>query len=297
MEAFSLSDVPAFAWSIIDTRRYEIAFILSAILFEIIVRSKAVTRLATKSYALDLFYAAFYRLGVFAVLLDLPLRAFLYDQLTVPVVESAPIWLKIAMYLLCLEVANYWIHRVSHASSFLWAFHQVHHSQEHLTIMSTYRNHPVDVFLRNNVGPVFFMFIFGIPPAIWLPVALLWDVNLNLSHLEVDWTYGPLKWVLVSPVYHSIHHSVESRHQGTNFAQTLSFLDRVFGTDDQTPRRPASVGLEGWTVRESFFAQVWAPIRGLVRHYRGLPEDDLAPLTLDPVDAAESSQAGPAESA
>ena len=234
----SLSDLPAFLWFVLDTRRYELGFIFAAVLFEVVVRSSAVKRLLSKSYALDLFYCAVYRLGVFTILLDRPLRDFLYEHLTFQLIAAAPIWVRVAMYLILLELANYWIHRLSHAIPFLWAFHQVHHSQDELTIMTTYRNHPVDILLRNFGGPILFMLLLGIPPEIWLPVSLLWDINLNLSHLEVGWTYGPLRWLLVSPVFHGIHHSVEGRHQASNFSQTLPILDIIFGTADTSSRRP-----------------------------------------------------------
>lgn len=284
------NDLAAFVWENILERRYEVAFIVAAIAFELIVRSHAATRLFSKSYGLDLIYAAFYRLGVFTVLLDRPLRTILYDNLTFQMFAEAPIWVRVAAYLIALDFANYWVHRIEHWSPSLWAFHQVHHSQEHLTIMATYRNHPIDTWLRSFVGPVLFMFFFGIPPAVWLPMAILWDVNLNLSHLDVNWRYGPLRWLLVSPVFHSIHHSVEERHQNRNFGMTLSIWDHLFGTADNTPDRPAAVGLPGWTVRESFVAHCVAPFRGIARHYRGLPMDDLAPLTPD-----EGARAAPSD--
>ena len=44
------------------------------------------------------------------------------------------------------------------------------------------------------------------------------------------------------------------------------------------------VGLDGWTVKESFLAQMWTPIVDLVHHYRGLPTSGLAALTFDPPD-------------
>ena len=274
---------------IADHFRYQLLFFAAAIGFEAGIRSDVVARLYSRSYLLDLLYAAFYRFGIFTLLLVDPVREYLYSHLTVPVFEGVPLWILAGLYLVLNDFASYWIHRLGHASAFFWAFHQVHHSVDQLTMMALYRTHPVDSWLRTVIAPAFFMFLLGVPPALWLPLSIVWDINLNLSHLEVPWTYGPLKWIFVSPVFHSVHHGIEARNHQVNFGMGLSLWDTIFGTADHKSGRPTVVGLPGWSVRESFLPHVWAPIRDLARHYRGLPTKELAPLRSDAPAAAESS--------
>ena len=274
----SSGDLLTYLADLLRSRRYEFGFVAGAVLLELLLRSRFARRLLSRGYLLDLTYCAIYRFGIYAVLLDRPINDFVFSHLTWHLMFGAPVWLRVVGYLFLLDFTNYWIHRVEHSVPALWAFHQVHHSQEQLSIMATYRNHPLDIWLRGFVGPAVFMVIFGVPPIVWFPLSLFWDVTLNLSHLEVGWTYGPLRWLLVSPVSHSIHHSVEDRHQHRNFGANLAIWDRLFGTADIGTERPTAVGLPGWQVRESMLAHCWAPIRGVARYYRGLPEHQLAPL-------------------
>ncbi len=273
-----MSDAWIVVRELLIARRFELAMIAGAILVEVAVRSRAARRLLPDGYLLDFGYCALYRLGIYGVLLDRPINNFLYSHVTWPPMFATPIWVRIIAYIILLDFANYWIHRIEHRVPALWAFHQVHHSQEHLSVMTTYRNHPLDVWMRGFIGPFITMLLVGLPPALWLWLQLLWEVTLNLSHLDVNWTYGPFGRLFVSPVYHAIHHSIEERHRNRNFGSNLVIWDRMFGTADWGMERPAAVGLPGWTVRNSILAHCWAPIRGLVRSWRGLPPDGLAPL-------------------
>ena len=286
----SAGDVFTFIGELLWNRRVEFAYLAGYVVFEFAVRSRAARRLAMPGYLLDLLYGAMYRLGIYAVLIDRPINDRIFAHLSVPVIAGTPVWFRVIVYVLLLDFVNYWVHRVEHAVPALWAFHQVHHSQEHLSIMATYRNHPLDFWMRGFFAPALCMILVGLPPSVWVWLAILWDVTLNLSHLEVDWTYGPFRWLFVSPVSHAIHHSVEERHQQRNFGANLAIWDRLFGTADLGTARPVAVGLPGWTVRESILAHFWAPVRRVVRHYRGLPMDEL--VALERTDATMAAPDG-----
>lgn len=273
-----ITDILDVAWRVLLARRFELGIIAAFIAFELLVRRAYLKQLRRPRVVIDVVYALLFRLGVFGLLLDGPTSEFVRAHVTLHAASVIPEWARVLLYVLCLDFTNYWIHRVEHGVPSLWAFHQVHHSQDELTILSTYRNHPLDTWARSVLGPTIFMLVFGVKPVVWLWVSLVWDVMLNLSHLEVDWTWGPLRWLFVSPVSHAIHHSIEARHQHRNFGANLAIWDRLFGTADRGTVRPAAVGLPGWTVRESVPAHLWAPFRGVARHLRGLPMDELAPL-------------------
>lgn len=266
----------------VTSRRIAFIYIGAYVLLELVVRSRLTKPLVARGYAVDLLYCFFYRLGFFSLLMEAPIREFIYGNLSVQLFLDVPVWGRIIAYVLILDLGTYWVHRLQHAIPALWAFHQVHHSQEQLTIMSTYRLHPVDTWMRGIVGPVVTMVLVGLPPTLWLWIAILWEVVANLSHLEVNWTFGPLRHVFVSPVSHSIHHSIEERQQERNYGAILSVWDRIFGTADLGGARPAVIGLPGWSVRDSPIAHTLAPIRGLMRWARGLPMDEIAPLAPAP---------------
>jgi sterol desaturase/sphingolipid hydroxylase (fatty acid hydroxylase superfamily) len=124
---------------------------------------------------------------------------------------------------------QYWVHRLQHGR-LLWPQHTVHHSDPSLDVTTTQRAHFLDhLFL---------------PIATTLPMALLFDLPANqiivLSLLPYLWPYfihanlrigfGPAWWLLTSPQYHRIHHSIESKHSDRNFALWFPLWDVLFGT-------------------------------------------------------------------
>jgi hypothetical protein len=48
--------------------------------------------------------------------------------------------------------------------------------------------------------------------------------------LNVKINLGWLGWLVASPQFHRVHHSVESAHWDKNFAGVLSIFDYLFGT-------------------------------------------------------------------
>jgi len=91
---------------------------------------------------------------------------------------------------------------------------------------------------------------------------------------------------VVSPVFHSIHHSVEPRHHNRNYSAMFSVWDYLFGTAAATATRPRVYGVEGLAMTESLLAQLFTPFRMLARKRTaraqdGTPSGPPAPATLD----------------
>jgi sterol desaturase/sphingolipid hydroxylase (fatty acid hydroxylase superfamily) len=59
--------------------------------------------------------------------------------------------------------------------------------------------------------------------------AVLHVYNLVL-HANVRFHLGPLAVLVNSPQQHRLHHSLEARHQGRNYAALLSLFDVLGGT-------------------------------------------------------------------
>jgi len=178
-----------------------------------------------------------------------------------------PAFLHFAVFLVAVDFVRYWKHRWMHANRYLWAFHSIHHSQPQLTFMTGYRVHLLD-FLLDNVCIFAVGLLLGVPPALWLPVnvAIIW--YQALQHSDLDWSYGPLDWVLVSPRVHSVHHSVDPAHADRNFGQFFSIWDTLFGTARLLPGRPPTYGVGAFRMEESFLAQLVFPFRQLRDAYR-----------------------------
>ena len=144
----------------------------------------------------------------------------------------------------------YWFHRTMHASKVLWQMHLLHHSDEHMNAMTANRGH----FLEAALSPLFITvplaILFKLPPVAIGVLSLVPYAYLFFVHANVRAGFGPLWWLVISPDYHRIHHSVEPEHRDKNFANWFPVWDIVFGTiwRPQPGERPAT-GVEGVRVK------------------------------------------------
>jgi len=220
-------------------------------------------RYLSRGFLNDFVYNVFYRGGIYAFLVYLPIMNRIAPRVSIDLLQALPFPVKVALYWLARDLLAYWVHRAQHAVPQLWEFHKVHHSQERLTFLTTSRFHVVDQLLNHLVPLVPLMVFFGPAPGTWIALHLATEFILFIQHSELTWTYGRAKWAIVSPAFHAVHHSVEPAHHGRNFGMLFSFWDRIFGTalDAELPVR--RFGVPGWTEPESFWRQLAAPFRAL----------------------------------
>jgi sterol desaturase/sphingolipid hydroxylase (fatty acid hydroxylase superfamily) len=223
-------------------------------------------RYLSPHFRTDTLYMIFAVSGVYAFLVWRPvLHAFQAGIRHIPflplnLLEGLPEAVQFAGFLLVVDFVRYWKHRWMHASGFLWAFHSVHHTQEQLTFMTSYRFHVLDLLLDSAISFAIGLLL-GVPASLWLPATLILIWYQSLQHSDLNWSYGALDRVLVSPRFHSVHHSVDPQHYGSNFGMLLSLWDTLFGTAVPNPRRPSAYGVSGLHVEESFLSQLVLPFR------------------------------------
>ncbi len=120
-----------------------------------------------------------------------------------------PTWLLLAVALVAMDGANWVAHYADHRLQLLWRFHALHHSQEELSVLTSFRAHPVmhtTGFLLATLPVVALM---GDRPMV--PVLITAYVCVGtLQHANVRWSFGLLGKVVVSPAYHRLHHSLEA---------------------------------------------------------------------------------------
>jgi sterol desaturase/sphingolipid hydroxylase (fatty acid hydroxylase superfamily) len=127
------------------------------------------------------------------------------------------------------------------------------------------RFHPVnDVVSR--VCQAVPLVLLGFAPAAVLCAVPVVVAFIVVTHADVPWTWGPLKNVLVSPVYHHWHHSSEPEALDKNFAGVLVLWDWLFGTRYMPAGRlPAAYGVAGEAAPGSFLALLAWPFRTVMR--------------------------------
>ena len=231
------------------------------------------SRYRRRHFAHDIAYALFYDSGAFRLLGASLIFAAVQDQLgfmQLGLLEGLPIVVVGMLYLVINDFVSYWLHRAEHTIPFLWQFHSVHHAAEELNYLTAYRVHPFSKLMWEIVAVVL-LIVLGVPPTMWLPFRLVQIFLANVQHSELDWSYGPLYPLVVSPVYHRLHHSRDRRDFDSNFSQLFSIWDYLFGTANPSRTAPRAVGVEGLPPERTLVGQFLGPFRRIAR-WGGVPE-------------------------
>jgi sterol desaturase/sphingolipid hydroxylase (fatty acid hydroxylase superfamily) len=136
-----------------------------------------------------------------------------------------PTGMLLGVTLVAMDGANWVAHYADHRLAPLWRFHAVHHTQEELSVLTSFRAHPLmhtTGFLLATVPVVALM---GDRPMV--PVLITVYVCLGtFQHANVRWTFGPLGRLIVSPAYHRLHHALDGQ-QGINLGIVLTIWDAM----------------------------------------------------------------------
>jgi sterol desaturase/sphingolipid hydroxylase (fatty acid hydroxylase superfamily) len=212
-----------------DAGRYNLAgpvvlgFVLTVCVLEQVFPAQRRPLLA-RGHLLDFCYAVFYALLVIPLVVLLgagfsDLLARLAPWLVLPRASGVPGWCFVGLAVLGIDAVDWLTHLGNHRLTALWRLHAVHHSQEELSILTTYRAHPlVHVSFLLSAVPVLAVAGNTTTPAVVLTAYACLGA---LPHANVRWTYGKLGRIFISPAYHRIHHSATGRldiNLGTVFA-------------------------------------------------------------------------------
>lgn len=162
-----------------------------------------------------------------------------------------PQWVAIVLAVLVLDLAIYLQHVMFHAVPALWRLHRMHHTDLDFDVTTGIRFHPVEILLSMGIK---FMVIAAIgAPAL---AVLIFEVLLNatsmFNHGNVRIPQGLdriLRWLVVTPDMHRVHHSIIPRETNSNFGFNLPWWDRLLGTYRAQP----AAGHEGMTIGIDLF--------------------------------------------
>ena len=209
---------------------------------------------------------------VVAVVVGVASLAWVPGLLLRPLVATIPAVALPFVGIALFDLATYWVHRWSHEVPFLWRFHAVHHSTEHMDWVSGFRNHPFDGAI---VAPPFVLLIAaGFDATFTGVLAAVQLVTGLFLHANVRWRWRPLHRIVITPEFHHWHHANEPDAHNSNYSVFLPLWDTVFGTYFMPRhRRPERYGISE-AMPTTLLGQLHHPVRGagnpLVHAWRGI---------------------------
>src|SRR3990172_11760371 len=153
---------------------------------------------------------------------------------------EVPFWAAFALSVIALDYAIYLQHVMFHPLPLLWRLHRVHHADADIDVTTGARFHPIEILLSMLIN-FSAIAVLGAPAAAVLVFEVLLNgtAMFNHAHLRLPEAGGRfLRWMLVTPEMHRIHHSMEPVETNSNFGFNLPWWDRLCGTYRERARLP-----------------------------------------------------------
>lgn len=184
-----------------------------------------------------------------------------------PLFMQIPTALLPVVSFVAFDLVAYWTHRFAHEVPFMWRFHAVHHSPEHMDWVSGFRIHPFDGVV---IAPAFFFLLGAGVDAELAGVFAVFQIILGLFfHANVRVRWRLLDRIVANPEFHHWHHSSELDAVGHNYGAALPWWDQLFGTffmpTHQSGRRPRRYGVTE-PLPHHLVGQLLYPCRGARTH-------------------------------
>ena len=162
---------------------------------------------------------------------------------------ALPGWAAIAVSIVALDLMIYGQHRLMHRWHWLWRLHRLHHSDLALDVSSGVRFHPLEI-LFSMLLKIAAVLALGAPAVAVLAFEILLNGFAMFTHANLaipERADRRLRWMLITPDMHRIHHSVDQAEQQSNFGFHVCWWDRLFGSyrhDPQQPQAQLMLGLD-----------------------------------------------------
>ena len=183
-----------------------------------------------RGYRQDLLYAVFNAAIVLPLVTALTLSfsavfTKMLPWIVIPRIGIVPSWVVIVAIFVVMDGCNWYVHLANHRIQMLWRFHELHHSQEDMNVLTVFRTHPL----------IHVSYLFALIPGVVLvsngalPTTLLvcYGCIVAFAHSNTNLGFGYLGRIFVSPNYHRIHHRLMGP-QDVNLGFALTIWDQLF---------------------------------------------------------------------
>ena len=151
---------------------------------------------------------------------------------------DGPVWVEFILAILVLDFAIWAQHLITHKIPLLWRLHRVHHADRDMDVSTAIRFHPLEIML-SMLLKIGLVYLLG-PSAV---AVVIFEVMLNgaalFNHANIRLPLPldrALRWVIVTPDMHRIHHSTLRAEHDSNYGFSITLWDRLFGTYIAEPK-------------------------------------------------------------
>ena len=192
----------------------------------------------------------------------------LFNQLALPG------WVAVLLSVIILDLVIYLQHVMFHAVPMLWRLHRVHHADLGFDVTTGVRFHPIEIFLSMGIK-LAAVAVLGVPGIAVLIFEVLLNATSMFNHGNVRLPSNldrVLRWVVVTPDMHRVHHSVIPCEASSNFGFNLPWWDRLLGTYRAQPtdgHEGMVIGIGQFRTRRDLWLDwmLFQPFRGNVGDY------------------------------
>ena len=161
------------------------------------------------------------------------------------IVEAWPVWAQILVAVLAADFIRWFHHLLRHKVILFWCFHTVHHSQRDMNLFTDLRVHPVERFIEVSVAFIPFLSLRTDVALVSVPGWFLFGSwYARFYHSNIKTNLGLLRYIMVTPQSHRIHHSLKMKHRDKNFGAIFSIWDHLFGTQYRNYEEYPETGLD-----------------------------------------------------
>jgi len=186
------------------------------------------------------------------------------EYASLPLMDASH-WFTWVLAMVLYDFCYYWLHRLGHERTILWAAHVAHHQSEDYNLSTALRQTSTGFLF----GWVFYipMYLFGIPAEVVVTAGALNLIYQFWVHTEHVPKLGWYEWIFVTPSNHRVHHAQNDVYIDRNYGGLFIFWDRLFGTfQEELDEEPVIYGIRGPL-------KSWNPVRALTHIYVDMARD------------------------
>lgn len=188
----------------------------------------------------------------------------LTEYFSLPLMDASH-WFTWVLAMVLYDFCYYWLHRMGHERTILWAAHVAHHQSEDYNLTTALRQTSTGFLF----GWLFFipMYLLGIPAEVVVTVGsinLIYQFWVHTQHVP---KLGWFEWIFVSPSNHRVHHAQNDSYMDRNYGGLFILWDRLFGTfEEERDDEPVVFGIRGPL-------KSWSPVKALTHVYVDMAQD------------------------